>query len=94
MIIPKELINEAKNILGEKAAIIIAEELNLKDFDEKNLKAICNWHEENTPSLVWNNKNNCFHCFGCSKNYGIIDHYMSKGLTYLEAVEKLFNETN
>lgn len=93
MIIPKELINEAKNILGEKAAIIIAEELNLKDFDEKNLKAICNWHEENTPSLVWNNKNNCFHCFGCSKNYGIIDHYMSKGLTYLEAVEKLFNET-
>ena len=93
MIIPKELIDKAKSKMGERAAIIIAEELNLKDFDEKNLKAICNWHEEDTPSLVWNNKNNCFHCFGCSKNYGIIDHYMSKGLTYLEAVEKLFNET-
>ncbi len=93
MIIPKELIEEAKRKLGDKAAIIIANDLQLKKFDERNLRALCYWHEEDTPSLVWNNKDNYYKCFGCSRRYDIIDHYMASGLTFLEAVEKLFEET-
>lgn len=30
------------------------------------------------------------HCFGCSRNTDIIDAYMHTGLTYLEALQKLF----
>lgn len=91
MIIPRELIIDAKNKLGEKGAFIIAKDLELEQFDEKNLKAICKWHHEETPSLVWNPKENSYKCFGCGKVYGIIDHYMSfDGLTFLGAVQKLF----
>ena len=93
MIIPKDLIIEAKEKLGDKAAFLIAKDLNLEQFDEKNLKALCHWHHEDTPSLIWNPKNNCYKCFGCGKNYGIIDHYMSyEGKTYIEAVQKLFEQ--
>lgn len=96
MLIPKELVDEAKEKLGTDAAKIIAEDLQLKEFDEINLKALCAWHYEDTPSLVWNTKENCFHCFGeCGINYGIIDHYIKfYKLTYLQAVERLFTETN
>ena len=91
MIIPRELIEEAKNKLGEKGAFIIAKDLHLEQFDEKNLKAICKWHHEETPSLIWNPKENSYKCFGCGKVYGIIDHYMSfDGLTFLESAQKLF----
>lgn len=95
MIIPQELILEAKEKLGEQAATIIANDLELKDFDEKNLKSICPFHDEETPSFIWNSKNNSFHCFGsCNINYGIIDHYMHfHKLTFLGAVERLFSET-
>jgi KaiC/GvpD/RAD55 family RecA-like ATPase len=94
MLIPSELISTAKEKLGEKAAFIIADNLQLKGFDKENLKAICFNHNEDTPSMIWNPKNNCFHCFGCNFNYGILDHYMSfHKLTYLEAVERLFKET-
>lgn len=72
-------------------ANIIAEEKHLEKFDEKNLKACCPFHEENTPSFIWNPKALTYHCFGaCGRNYDIIDVFMSDGLTYLEAVQKLF----
>jgi len=93
LIIPKDLIIEAKEKLGDKAAFLIAKDLNLEQFDEKNLKALCHWHHEDTPSLIWNPKNNSYKCFGCGKNYDIIDHYMSyEGKTYIEAVQKLFEQ--
>ena len=95
MLIDKQLIFDAKNELGAKAALIIAEDLKLKEFDETNLKSLCCFHEEDTPSFSWNSKENCFHCFGCQKNYGIIDHYMSfYKMTFLDAVQKLFKETD
>lgn len=95
MLIPKELVNQAKQIMGDKAALVIAEELELKEFDERNLKSLCPFHYEETGSFVWNPKDNCFKCFGeDGTNYGIIDHYIQfNGLTYLQAVEKLFDET-
>ncbi len=94
MLIPKDLIIQAKEKLGDRAAYIIAEDLQLQKFDEKNLKALCCWHDEETPSLVWNHKDNYYKCFGCGRVYSIIDHYMNfYNLTYLGAVEKLFDES-
>lgn len=72
-------------------AFIIADFLNVSDFDDKNLKMCCPFHEEKTPSFIWNNKSLSFHCFGsCSKSFDIIDVFMSRGMTYIEAVQKLF----
>jgi len=94
LLIPKDLIIQAKEKLGDRAAYIIAQDLQLQKFDEKNLKALCYWHDEETPSLVWNHKDNYYKCFGCGRVYSIIDHYMNfYNLTYLGAVEKLFDES-
>lgn len=91
LIIDSEKIREAKEKLGDQMAFIIADELNLQDFDEKNLKACCAFHSEDHPSFIWNRKALCFHCFGaCGRNYDIIDVFMYKGSTYIEAVQKLF----
>ena len=95
MLIEKEKIIEAKEKLGENAANIIAEDLKLEQWDEKNLKSLCPFHNEDTPSFVWSIKDHAYKCFGCNKRYGIIDHFMNfYKLTYLGAVEKLFEMTD
>lgn len=91
MIIDKEKIQEAKEILGDQNAVMMAEMLQLEDFDEHNLKALCCFHAEDTPSLIYNPKNYTFHCFGCQKTVDIIDVFMqTQNCTYIEAVKKLF----
>lgn len=65
----------------------------MREFDGHSLKALCPVHQEDTPSFIYNAKMLNFHCFGCGCNIDIIDAYVMSGLTYSEAVEKLFNET-
>jgi len=91
LIVSKDKVAEAKAKLGDRNADIMAEELNLQNYDTKNRKACCPYHSENTPSFIYNSKNYNFHCFGCHKNVDIIDVFMEKGSTYIEAVEKLFD---
>lgn len=90
MLIEREKILEAKEKLGDDNAFLMAEILELEDFDERNLKACCPFHQEDTPSFIYNKKNQTFHCFGCGKTVDILDSFMYKGHTYLEACEKLF----
>ncbi len=90
MIIEKDLINQAKEKLGDRNAFLIAELLNLEMFDEKNLKAICSYHKEDTASFVYDKKRYRFHCFGCQATVDIIDVLMQQGNTFLEATKKLF----
>ena len=72
-------------------ALIVAHELHIDDFDERNLKCCCPFHDEDTPSFIWNRKTGRFHCFGaCGQSFDIIDVFMKQGLTYIEAVQKLF----
>lgn len=95
MIIPQDLINEAKAKMGREAAIEIARDLGFEQFDERNLKALCYWHKEDTPSLSWYEKKNYWKCFGCNFKYDIIDHYMSfRNLSFVEAAKLLFEKTN
>ena len=93
MLIPKELVIEAKEKLGEKAAQYIAEYYDLDKWSEKNLKGCCPKHKEDSPSFVWMPKTNNFHCYGCGVNIGIVDVYMEQGMSYSSACEKLFEET-
>lgn len=91
ILIDRADIAKAKEKLGDEMALIIAKELNIKDFDEKNLKCCCPFHSEDHASFIWNKKALCFRCFGaCGRNYDIIDVFMYKGSTYIEAIQKLF----
>lgn len=90
MLVEKEKIIKAKEKLGVQNAEIIREILQIEDYDTRNMKGICPFHSENTPSFIFNPKNYSFHCFGCGKNVDIIDAYMHIGKTYLEAVQELF----
>ena len=92
MLIDSKYINKAKEKLGTKMAFIIVEELGIEDFDERNMKCCCPFHQEDTPSFIWNEKSLNFHCFGaCGRNYDILDVFMHKGMTYMQAVQKLFD---
>ena len=93
----KEKINQAKSIIGVKAATIIAEELNIEQWDEGSLKGLCPFHNEDTPSFLWNKKSNHFKCFGCGEKYDILSLYQDSdfyNLSFFEATKKLFKETD
>lgn len=89
-----EKINEAKEIKGDDVAVEIAEYLHAKNIDTNKLKASCPWHEDSTPSFIWNRKNKCWRCFGkCARNYSILDMYIDIEGTFIKAVKRLFKET-
>lgn len=92
MLIEKNDIEKAKDKLGDNNAFLMAELLELENFDDKNLKACCPYHNEDTASFIYNKKNKTFHCFGCNKTVDIIDVLMEKGNTFLEAVKYLFEK--
>ena len=94
MLIQKEDIEKAKEKLGDNNAFLMAKLLELDNFDEKNLKACCPYHNEDTASFIYNKKSHCFHCFGCSKNVDIIDVLMEKGNTFLQSAKYLFNQAD
>lgn len=94
MLIEKDKLQKAKEKIGNEAASIIADLMDLEEYDEKNKKALCPFHNEDTPSFVWNAKGLFYHCFGCGKNISIVDAYMHCGLTFVEACVKVFELAN
>ena len=93
MNIDKNLIQKAKEKLGDKNAYLIADIQNLKGFDEKNLKAFSPLREETVPSYVYDKKRFRFKDFGsASYSVDIIDALMENGKTFLEACQYLFNQ--
>ena len=91
MQIDREAILQAKERLGDRNAQIIVEELGITDFDEKNMKCCCPFHQEDHASFIYNKKAFNFRCFGsCGRSYDILDVFMYKGATYAEACKKLF----
>lgn len=92
MLVDKELIKKAKEKLGDENAFLMAELLELDDFDEKDLKACCPYHAEDTPSFIYNKKDQRFHCFGCNSTVDIVDVLMGKGYTFLDSTKFLFDK--
>lgn len=91
MQIDREAILQAKEKLGDRNAQIIVEDLGITDFDEKNMKCCCPFHQEDHASFIYNKKAFNFRCFGsCGRSYDILDIFMYKGATYAEACKKLF----
>lgn len=94
MIIERDLIKKAKEKLGSRNAELMSEILELSDFDKKNLKSCCPYHSENTPSFIYNPKNQTFHCFACNKTVDLIDVLMEKGKSFLDATKYLFEQAD
>ena len=63
MLVPVEKIELAKKIYDGRAIEEIVDYFGL-DYNEKTKAASCPFHEDKTPSFIWNDKSNCFHCFG------------------------------
>lgn len=89
--IDREAIMRAKEKLGDENARIIVEELGITDYDERDMKCCCPFHQEDHASFIYNKKAFNFRCFGsCGRSYDILDVLMYKGATYAEACKKLF----
>ena len=56
----------------------------------KNLKALCPFHSEDTPSFTVNPADQFFYCFGCKEGGNVIQFVMEiDGIGFVEAVERL-----
>lgn len=67
--------------------------LEVSDYDEHRMRCCCPFHEEDTPSFIYNPKEYNCRCFGaCSRSYDIIDAYMkSRNASFVEAAQYLFD---
>lgn len=68
---------------------IVSERVPLKKAG-RNLKALCPFHNEKTPSFIVSPERQTFHCFGCGKGGSVIDFVMEYDhVDFLEALETL-----
>lgn len=93
MLVEAELIEQAKERLGDSNFEFIMKFLGVEDYDEVHMKCCCPVHDEKTPSMVYDRKRFRCHCFGCGATFDFVDAYTKgTGGTFLEAAEVLFKE--
>lgn len=76
----------------EKSSIaeVIGEQVQLRNAGGGNLKGICPFHDEKSPSLSVSVARNLFHCFGCGAGGDVIRFVERiEHLSFTEAVENL-----
>lgn len=88
------LLEQAKEKIGDENATIMAENYGLDDYDPVKMKAICCFHKEKTPSLSYDPQSYKFHCFACGATVDIIDSYIHKGLTYNSACKEVLSRAD
>lgn len=72
---------DIEDVVGEKVRLSRA---------GRNLKGLCPFHSEKTPSFVVYPKDGSFHCFGCGQNGDIFGFLMkTEGLDFRGSLEKL-----
>lgn len=85
----KDKIQKAKEYLGDNASILIADILDIQEYDKEKRRGLCPVHSENTPSFIWYPEGKCFKCFGCQANIDILDAYMMTGKSFTEAAQEV-----
>ena len=76
----------------EKSPIadVIGEHVQLRNAGGGNLKGLCPFHEEKSPSLSVSPSRNLFYCFGCGAGGDVIRFVEQiEHLSFTEAVERL-----
>ena len=90
--IEKSSIEQLKNLID--IVDVIGDYIELKKAGT-NYKALCPFHNEDTPSFVVSPSKQIFHCFGCQKGGDAIKFVMEyEKLSYPEAIEKLASMYN
>ena len=94
--ISREKIEQAKEKLGDRNAEIIAEVMKLEKYNPQRRIGCCPnpAHQDDTPSFSYNPKSHSFYCFGCRTSMDVIDAWVSTGMTFLQAADKLFTEAD
>jgi len=87
MRIPQEIIERIRD--RADIAEVVSRYLELKRVG-RNLKALCPFHDEKTPSFFVNPERQSFHCFGCGKGGNVFTFVMEiEGISFPEAVRSL-----
>jgi len=79
-------------LVRERTSIVdvISEHLTLKSAGGGNVKGLCPFHDEKTPSFTVSSARNVYFCHGCGAGGDAIRFVMELDhLTFVEAVEKL-----
>ena len=86
-LITQESIDEV--ITSNPVESVIAEYVSLKRSGA-NLKGLCPFHEEKTPSFMVHPEKGIFHCFGCNVGGNVIGFVQKQeGLEFIDAVKFL-----
>jgi DNA primase len=79
-------------LVRERTSIadVVSEAVTLKSAGGGNLKGLCPFHDEKTPSFTVSPTRNVYFCFGCGQGGDAIKFLMdAEHLTFLESVERL-----
>ncbi len=84
---PRDAVSEIRERLD--IADLIGEQVQLKRAG-RNLKGLCPFHQEKTPSFVVFPEGQNFHCFGCGKGGDIFTFYMERErVDFRQALQEL-----
>jgi len=74
---------------------IIGEHVQLRNAGGGNLKGLCPFHDEKSPSFSVSPARNLYHCFGCGQGGDVIKFVMDiEHLDFTDAVERLAARSN
>src|SRR5256885_7752968 len=84
--------DEDIGLVRERTSIVdvISEQVTLKSAGGGNLKGLCPFHDEKTPSFTVSSARNVYFCHGCGAGGDAIRFVMeTEHLSFVEAVERL-----
>ena len=74
---------------------VVGEYVALRNAGGGNLKGLCPFHDEKTPSFQVSPGRGYYHCFGCDKGGDVFAFLQEiEHLTYVEAVQRLAERAN
>uniref|UniRef100_UPI001FE9DBF6 CHC2 zinc finger domain-containing protein n=1 Tax=Allorhizocola rhizosphaerae TaxID=1872709 RepID=UPI001FE9DBF6 len=79
-------------LVRERSSIVdvVSEQVTLKPAGGGNLKGLCPFHDEKTPSFTVAQGRNVYFCHGCGEGGDVINFVQKiDHLTFVEAVERL-----
>lgn len=89
---PEELINEVKDT--NEIVDVISQYIQVKSAGSSH-KALCPFHNENTPSFVINREKQIYKCFGCGEGGDVVSFIMKmENLDFIESVKLLARRAN
>ena len=89
---PGRIRDEDITLLRERVSIVdvISDHVTLKPAGGGNLKGLCPFHDEKTPSFQVKPSQGVYYCFGCASGGDTIRFVMEiDHLSFVEAVERL-----